>query len=202
MGHLGILRHSKAPPGLLVVWKKAAADALESRGRSRETKWVGSHVVFSQQMSRNSANQLTSSSNAVLSRLPEFFTVKKGLDGLLFKKGGPSSGGQEINDFASLSLFVPYHQLLDMIYVKNDIYFANVWAWVPWAVEKTKSQHIHYDLQSVCVYFLVDSFWKNGVSCITPHVVGSDSLLKKCNSLMTVTHFADVCTSVGMFSVQ
>lgn len=77
-------------------------------------------------MSRNSANQLTSSSNAVLSRLPEFFTVKKGLDGLLFKKGGPSSGGQEINDFASLSLFVPYHQLLDMIYVKNDIYFANV----------------------------------------------------------------------------
>ena len=39
--------------------------------------------------------------------------------------------------------------------VKNDIFFANIQAWVPWDVEIT--QHIHYDLQSILcrIYFPV-----------------------------------------------
>lgn len=52
---------------------------------------------------------------------------------------------------------------------------------MPWAVEKkqkTKSQHIGYDLQSVCVYFLVTSFLKRGVSRNTRNAVGSDCFLK------------------------
>jgi hypothetical protein len=59
--------------------------------------------------------------------------------------------------------------------VKNDNFFANIQAWVPWDVEIT--QHIHYDLQSILcpIYFPVglqrDVFPKEMFIIIT-HCVG------------------------------
>lgn len=62
---------------------------------------------------------------------------------------------------------------LTWICVKNDLFIANIWAWVPWAVEKKNLSTFSFDLQSVCVYFLWSNF-KGGVSCYTLNEAGSD----------------------------
>lgn len=98
--------------------------------------------------------------------------------------------------------------------VKNNVFVANIGAWVPWAVEKKKkkwkSQHIHNDLQSVffggggvvvVVYFSCQLLLKRGVSYNAEY--GRIRLLHvKCNALTTMAHFADVCAGMGMLSVQ
>lgn len=84
-----------------------------------------------------------------LSRLPGIFTVKRDIADFV-KKEWVLQGGHEIDDVVSLShSSVSTTTRLTWFCVK----IANIWAWVPLGCWKKKSQHIHYDLQSVCVYF-------------------------------------------------
>lgn len=149
--------------GLLVdSFEKAADAAPEGRGCSRRPKWrasikrtVRGHVVFSEQRSGNSTKSTDFSKRLFCLDCQGFSLWKK--DKVDFFKRNAFFKRL----WNKTTLFLSHYSFsattcLTWFCVKNDVFIANIRAWVPWAVEKKNLSTFIMICRVFSVYFLVN----------------------------------------------